>query len=135
MALFEWNDSYSVKVGLFDGHHKKLVGMINELHQAMVSRQANAVIEKILDSLVDYTKYHFTEEERLMKQHGYPGYEQQKKEHADLVSQVADIQDRYKKGSLSVSLETMSFLKNWLSSHILGTDKKYSRFFADRGVV
>lgn len=135
MALFEWNDSYSVKVAVFDGHHKKLVGMINELHQAMVNRQANAVIEKILASLVDYTKYHFAEEEKLMKQHGYPGYQEQKKEHEDLVSQVADIQDRYKKGSLSVSLETMSFLKNWLSGHILGTDKKYSRFFADKGVV
>lgn len=135
MALFEWNDSYSVKVGLFDGHHKKLVGMINELHQAMMSRQASAVIEKILDSLVDYTKYHFTEEEKLMKQHGYPGYEQQKKEHENLVSRVVEIQDKLKKGSMSVTLETMAFLKSWLSDHILVSDKKYSQFFADRGVV
>ena len=34
--LFPWSEAYSVKVGIIDTQHKKLVDLINELHQAMI---------------------------------------------------------------------------------------------------
>lgn len=35
MALFNWNDSYSVKVELCDAQHKKLFAIINNLADGM----------------------------------------------------------------------------------------------------
>ena len=35
MALITWDDSYSVKVDKIDGQHQKLMGLINQLHEAM----------------------------------------------------------------------------------------------------
>jgi hemerythrin len=35
MALFVWNDSYSVKVAMCDEQHKKLFAIINDLADAM----------------------------------------------------------------------------------------------------
>lgn len=35
MALFVWNDTYSVQVGSIDEQHKKLSNIINQLHEAL----------------------------------------------------------------------------------------------------
>jgi hemerythrin len=135
MALITWHDTYSVKVRKFDDEHKKLISLINQLHDAMMVGQGGQVIGKVLQSLIDYTSTHFAAEEASMKLHNYPGYEQHKKEHNSLVLQVLDVQKNLKAGKAPLSQEIMLFLKNWLQSHIQGEDKKYGPFFNAKGVV
>jgi len=135
MALFLWNDEFSVKVGTFDGHHKRLIDLINQLHDAMSSGKGREVIGKIVNSLIEYTKYHFGEEERLMTKYVYDGLPVHKIEHQKFVDKVSDLKAKLDKGDMSVTMETMRFLKEWLSKHILETDKKYSGFFNENGVV
>jgi hemerythrin len=50
------------------------------------------------------------------------------------VAQVVDIQNKFKAGEAMVSMELMTFLKDWLVNHIQGTDKKYSSFLRGKGV-
>jgi hemerythrin len=133
MALIAWNDSYSVKVKEMDDQHKKLVDMINELHEAMKVGKGKEVIGKVLTSLADYTRRHFTSEESLMKLHGYPAYEEQKKAHNQLVIQVVEIQKKYNEG-LVQSQQIISFLKEWLINHIQGMDQKYGSYLNAKGV-
>jgi hemerythrin len=135
MALFDWNDNYSVKVLQMDNEHKKLVGMLNELHESMKVGKGKEALESILDGLIKYTSTHFVSEEKLMKMHNYPGYEQQKKEHNILLLQVSDIQKKYKEGSVLLTQEVMLFLKDWLQKHIQIEDKKYGPFLNNKGVL
>jgi len=37
-------------------------------------------------------------------------------------------------GDFMISIELLSFLKGWLTDHILKTDMAYSQFLIDRGV-
>ncbi len=74
MAFIEWNDTtYSVGVRQFDDEHKELVRLINELHAAMKSGRGRDVMGPTLNSLTRYVKLHFSREETIMGQHGYPG--------------------------------------------------------------
>ena len=135
MALLAWNDTYSVKVRQFDEQHKKLIVMINQLHDAMrVGKGADAVGE-VLKSLIDYTSTHFAAEERLMKMHSYPEYELHKKEHNLLVMEVLDIQKSMKEGTKPLSMNMMAFLKEWLVKHIQGDDRKYGSYLNSKGVA
>jgi len=135
MALIEWSENYSVGVASLDEQHKRLVELINRLHQAMLDGQGRSVVHEILDALIDYTKVHFSTEEKLMESHGYPDLEAQRAQHTDLVRQVAEFQEKEKSGRLTLSMELISFLRDgWLVKHIVASDKRYGPFFREKGV-
>jgi len=129
-----WSNSLSVNIAQLDDQHKKLVAMVNELHRAMKLKKSNSVIGSILDRLADYTVSHFGTEEKLFARYGYPEEKAHVEIHRKLVAQVVDIQKKFKAGEAMVSMELMTFLKDWLVNHIQGTDKKYSSFLRGHGV-
>jgi hemerythrin-like metal-binding protein len=135
MALFEWHDSYSVGVKELDNQHKMLIDTLNELFEAMRNREARAVIAGILKGLSDYVGVHFSYEENLMNKHGYPAFAEHKKAHEVFVQKVEDFYKKHEEGSLMLSMEVMNFLKDWLKTHIKGTDQQYSGFFNQKGVT
>jgi methyl-accepting chemotaxis protein len=132
--LMSWSASLSVNIQQIDDQHKKLIGMINELHKAMKLKKSNSAMGSILDRLADYTVTHFATEEKLFAQYGYPEEKAHVELHRKLVAQVVDIQKKFKAGNAMISMELMSFLKDWLVNHIQGTDKKYSSFLRQHGV-
>ncbi|MDO9068577.1 MAG: bacteriohemerythrin, partial [Deltaproteobacteria bacterium] len=132
-TFFNWNSSYSVGSATMDQEHKRLVEIINSLYGAMRQGKGNEVIAPILDGLVEYTGTHFTHEERLMKETGYATYEEHKREHDSLTRQVLEIQNKYRSGTV-LSLEVMSFVKDWLVKHIQGSDKRYGPHLIKKGI-
>jgi len=135
MAYFNWNDGLSVGVDTFDAHHKKLVDLINGLHEAMGEGKGRDKVGSILKELARYTVYHFSEEENRMKLHGYPGYQHHKDEHERFVAKVTGFIEKLNDGNLSLSISVMNFLRDWLTSHIQKTDKQYSSFFSTKLAV
>lgn len=138
MALMTWNDAeFSVNIKALDAHHKRLFDLVNTLYDAMKEKKARDVLGGIFSELIDYTVYHFGAEEDLFKKHGYPEYQQHKKEHEDLTKTALELKAKFDKDQLRIMLtmETMEFLKNWLRNHICGTDKKYGSFLNSKGVV
>lgn len=134
MALMEWNPALSVNVKQFDDQHKKLVNMVNNLHDAMKIGKGNEVLGKILDGLISYTASHFADEERLMGTHAYPAISSHKAEHEKLVKQVLELQQKFKAGQPILTNTVMQFLKDWLVKHIQGDDKKYGVYFNSKGI-
>jgi hemerythrin len=133
-VLFPWSDTYSVKIGVIDMQHKGLVNYLNELHQGMSDGRGKDVLGKVLSQLVKYTQLHFTTEERLMESHGYPDYLAHKAEHERLTKTVLDFQRKFHSNEVALTVEVMDFLKDWLTKHILGSDKKYGPFMNAKGV-
>ena len=132
--MIEWDQRYSVEIAEIDRQHRKLFDLLNELYAAMQEGQADQVVGKVLDRVVDYTVQHFAHEERLFTQYGYPGAAAHRAEHAELTAQAKALAERLKSGTGDVSVSTLKFLCDWLSKHILGSDKRYAGFLAQQGV-
>ena len=125
MEIIQWNETLSVSNSLIDSQHKRLVSLINELHTAMKEGRGKEVLQKILDDLITYTKEHFATEEKMMQKANFPFYNQHKLEHDNLTKKAVELQSSYRSGNAPLTLDVMTFLKNWLVNHIMGSDKKY----------
>jgi len=134
MALIQWNDGLSVGVVEIDGQHQRLIGMINDLNDAMRQGKGKEVLGKIINGLVGYAGTHFRTEEKYFKQFGYPDADSHKKEHDDFTKKVTEFKDGFDTGKIGLSIVVMDFLSNWLQDHIKGVDKKYGSFFNEKGL-
>jgi hemerythrin len=135
MPLFVWSKDYSVGVERFDDEHKKLFGMMNNLHDAMREGRGKSVMADVLKELVDYTHYHFQHEEKVMKEHFYPQLAAHQQAHKDLTDRVIEYQEQYESGKRMLSVEMVEFLVDWLKKHIAGVDKQYTEFLNSKGVA
>ncbi len=134
MALFEWSEDYSVDVEKFDEQHKNMVEILNDLHGAMKEGKSKEKLEDILQRLEDYTSYHFGDEEKYMSKYDYPEMDEHEEQHENFVEKVKEFREKHHQGKMTVSMEMMDFLKDWLKNHIKGTDMKYSEFFQDKDI-
>lgn len=134
MALISWTDRLLTNVKACDDQHKRLVSLVNDLHDAMTAGKGKDVLGKILGELVSYTDYHFKTEEQLFDRYSYPDAPKHKKEHQELTRKAKELKTRFEKGEVTISIEVMNFLSNWLKDHIMGSDKKYGPFLNDKGV-
>lgn len=126
MPFLTWKKEYSVGNEKLDQQHQVLVDLINKLHEAMKSGKASKEIGLIVDEMVEYAKFHFEAEEKLMIEKNYIGLASQKTEHGAFMKKTTEFQKDIKSGKLAVSLEVLNFLKDWLTNHILIADMKYS---------
>jgi hemerythrin-like metal-binding protein len=130
--MFDWNDSYSVKIPTIDGQHQNLFRLAGELHAAMLAGKAQGSVSNILDRLVQYVGVHFTYEERILQGAHYPHFAAHKALHDDLTRQVLQFQADLQNGKQTVSISLLHFLKKWLVTHIQTEDQKYAPFLKDR---
>lgn len=135
MSFISWDEKYSVGIRELDAQHKQLVTLLGQLYDAMQSQQSTEILGKILTQLVAYTKNHFATEEKYMAQFGYPGLEAQKKEHIVFTEKILKFKEDFDSGRTSLSVSLATFVKNWLFSHILGSDKQYGPFLTAKGVA
>jgi hemerythrin-like metal-binding protein len=134
MSIFPWMDKYSVHVESIDLQHKKLVDLLNTLAEAMSTGKGNVVLNAIFNELVDYTVYHFTEEEKYFDKIDYPQADHHLKEHKDLIEQASKLQADFESNKTGISIEVLRFLKKRLLDHISGTDRDLGKLLNKSGI-
>jgi len=129
-----WDETISVKVELFDNHHKKLIDLINKLYQSMENGEGSSVLLPILEELIEYTAYHFSAEEEVFDKYGYPDMKNHVEQHQSFVKKAKDLHSGLKAGSSVLTNEVLDFLQEWVVSHIMKTDFKYTEFLKDKEI-
>jgi len=129
-----WRDDLSVGIESIDDDHKKLLSLINNLQTAVFYPTGEAFERQALQELVDYTKYHFDREEKLMQENGYPDFEAHRRQHQAMIAKVGGFMSAYEQDREGTIDELTRFLKDWLMQHIAGTDQLYSDHLRSRAV-
>lgn len=125
MQFMTWNPTYSVEVAAIDAQHRHLVGMINGMMEVLSRGSESVEIVALLEDLLEYTRFHFDFEEKLMARAGYTGLDAHREKHAAMKAEVTRLLAEAQSSRTVVAIKLMNFLKSWLSKHIMGTDKEY----------
>ena len=132
--LFVWDDSCKTGVAEIDQDHKVLIDLINDLYEAMQDGSGGALLLPIFSALKHYTETHFAKEESYMVKCDVPDQGNHFQEHRLMVEKLADLERRHRKGEAAISLQTLTFLRDWLKNHICAVDQAMASHLEDKGL-
>jgi hemerythrin len=122
-----------MKIAAIDDQHKGLFELVNRLFDSVQAGASNKTIRQVLAELIRYTMSHFAAEEAAMEAYSYPRLNEHRQEHEKLTAQVLEYVKQYHIGRAKISMSLLEFLQNWLTEHILGSDRTFSQFLISRG--
>jgi hemerythrin len=134
MTKVAWDKKLSIGIKLIDEQHKSLIKKLNDVSSAIENGLGEREITKTLEFLSEYADFHFSTEEKHMKENNYPGLAQQKMKHQEFMDTLSNLeQDFEEEGSTSALSNAINdFLFNWLTSHIQGLDKEFGDFLSKK---
>ena len=109
--------------------------LLNHSYDSLLVNRGKGALPGLLTELLEYARYHFSAEEKLMNDHDYPGLKSHVKEHLDFTRQIVEFDRKYQSGDASFSVDLMILLRDWLLAHILQIDKKCVAYLHKNGVV
>lgn len=122
--LIAWSEGYSVGNNEIDAQHKRLIELINKLYNLYLSKN-EAEIQNIIREIKEYTIYHFSTEEKLFREKGYPESRSHINLHEEFINELNLMVKNYNKIPSVLVMRILTFLQKWLTNHILKEDKKY----------
>lgn len=120
MAYLEWSPTFETGIPGIDYEHRKLVGLLNDIH-ASIAEGAEA--EAIADELVEFHTLatgHFALEEAIMQDEKYAGLDERRTAHHRLLDQVGEIIEACEAGFCQIDESLPATLKDWLLEAIAG---------------
>lgn len=133
MVFMPWSDDYLVGIAAIDQDHKTLFTLVNRLHQRVEKGEDEDAIGEALDGLIDYIDTHFAREERYMEECGYPDLVGHTRKHRSLARTVHSLKIMFDDDPPALSSdEILSFLRDWLTNHILKSDMDYVPYVTGR---
>lgn len=125
--MYKMKDEFKTNIEIIDQQHEKLFEITNEAYMLLTN---DFKIDKydeilvILQSLKDYTQFHFETEEKYMESINYKKLFSHKIEHSYFINKLEDIDLTHLDSNQDDSIkELLKFLNDWLVNHILQNDK------------
>ncbi|MDY0201327.1 MAG: bacteriohemerythrin [Bacteroidales bacterium] len=134
MELFKWNSAYSVNVVSIDKDHQVIFGLLNELYNAVAAGKGGTAVHDVVKSLVKYAQRHFRREELLMEQAGYPYLKNHIALHEYFEQSVFKYAKQLTENSEGITIEVLSFMRDWLIQHIQGVDMDFVPYLKSKNI-
>lgn len=124
MTFFKWDKDLLTGIQVIDYQHKRLVNIINDLSEIQKEEDfKEELIEVVVEELKQYAKFHFSTEEKLFEKMEHTKIDDHKKKHRSFEKTLDNLLEKRDQYS-EISDELLSFLKSWLSHHILIEDRE-----------
>lgn len=131
MVDLSWHEFYSLDVDFLDEEHKKLLAIVREVKKAIEENDMEIASQE-LGYLLECAETHFKSEEKYLEELNYPGLEEHKKFHQELITQAKYMKDicegNVAEQNISMCFKSMS---RFIIDDIFKGDIKFKSFIDD----
>jgi len=129
-----WCDKYATGIERIDAQHRHLVNLTNELYAACFAKEdtLHTAFKDAMVRMVEYVRFHFEDELKILNAINYPDYQNHKKMHDSLIKNIIEASKDYSDGKKFVPNNFVRTLVDWVFSHIAFYDKQYSLYAMDQ---
>lgn len=121
--IVEWRDGFKVHLTQVDREHKHLFALVKQLELDTV--------EETVEELLTYVVTHFSNEQKLMEESGYPGFPDHLKLHENFSMTVADFLGNSEQWNEDRVQDLRKFLNKWLIGHIMTHDLRFGNWYRE----
>lgn len=137
LRQFWTKNSLKLDIPVIDLHHIWLVFLIMDLENELTSAAGGTLpeekIRKIVGDLLSFASEHFSLEEDLFLAFDIPEAMEHADKHRHFVQFLSERANELKSGKKESVKTLVSFLKDWLTMHILRDDKHYADYYHSTG--
>lgn len=129
-----WTKELETGNAQIDAEHKELINAINNLLTACAEKKETRELSNTINFLNQYAKTHFSHEQTLQIQSGYPDYKNHRKYHKWFIKIIEDISFKLKTTGSSIEIvnEINKQLGSWLVNHIKTEDVKVANYILSK---
>jgi hemerythrin-like metal-binding protein len=132
MPKLRWDPCLETGIEEIDWEHRRLLSIANRLLDAMSKGKGEAVVQPVVKDLASHAAAHFTEEEKFMRDMGFPDVEAHAAEHRQMAADLETYVTALESASPPGAKELSAIMSHWLLDHVLKKDKEYARFSQKR---
>lgn len=134
--LMELKEIPQVAVDSMNKTHEREIGIVNALFELITQKRDGQPVDdelgKAVDLFADHVEQHFSGEEQLMQQTGFPAFGVHKGEHDRVRAELAPVFEAWRQesniGPLATYLENIH--PGWAKNHIATMDAMTAYFIA-----
>ncbi len=123
-----WDPCLETGIEEIDWEHRRLLNIANRLLDAIGKGRGEAVMQPVIRDLARHAEDHFTNEEKYMRDMGYPEIKEHVVEHGQMRRSLEAFVDALESDQPPGAKDLSALMSHWLLDHILKTDKKYAVF-------
>lgn len=126
MITFQWNRNFITGLATVDAEHHGLVDLINRLGNLVSNNQTQPQqLNEVYDELANYARFHFSNEERLMRESGIdPRHiDGHVVGHRRFLDDITTLRGTGAIEMRMMAARLLDYLVHWLSYHILRRDQ------------
>lgn len=126
-----FDDNLITKNELIDSQHKELIERIRQFVESCEQGSGKVKAIQMLDYLTDYTDFHFSAEEKLQEEAGYPGLAEHRQKHEEFRQTLKELDEFLEESEGPTDAFVKQVEENvvkWLFSHIKTFDRSVAEF-------
>ncbi len=129
MGFYTWSDKFNVHFEEMDRQHQRFFELLNQMYEYNERQDRTPEqIDQLFKDLFDYAMVHFSKEEQLFEQIGFPEKAQHKAQHQYFQKLLLELRREHFQEVKTVPLSVFHFMRDWLLSHILEADQHYGEY-------
>lgn len=132
MPFLTWSTEFEFGISEIDSQHHNWLDILNRFYDHLEGKNMKEHLLTLIDEAIDYTHYHFSEEEKFMTRIGYPAIDEQKSMHKEIANRIMQYKATIEEEKPLVSMTVTHEFKEWFKQHILVEDKKFAQMYLSK---